>query len=241
MLHQSSPLLACMVTLFLYGKFLFFVLEGDIRNTPDCPGRNNSHFALENEDSKCPLSFQYGILPSSLCFEARSLCVVCGLLAMFRKKLEVTAFRSFNLSSENHAVPAGRRNKMLEWRLATLNASSPIGFFLEGDVRNTFDCRGRQFTPVPWIGRVVPCFRGNESDNLSVHGSTCTNIRVLSLEPSLAHYLLSSAPVPSYNMLGILSKNSPEKNALHHMHRFFIDLTFLAKLLKFHDSQSIAH
>ena len=28
----------------------FFVLEGDIRNTPDCPGRNNSHFALENED-----------------------------------------------------------------------------------------------------------------------------------------------------------------------------------------------
>ena len=28
----------------------FFVLEGDIRNTPDCPGRNNSHFAFENED-----------------------------------------------------------------------------------------------------------------------------------------------------------------------------------------------
>ena len=26
-----------------------FFLEGDIRNIPDCPGRNNSHFALENE------------------------------------------------------------------------------------------------------------------------------------------------------------------------------------------------
>ena len=34
----------------------------------------------------CPLSFQYGILPSSLCLEARSLCVVCGLLAMFRNR-----------------------------------------------------------------------------------------------------------------------------------------------------------
>ena len=153
MLHQSSPLLACMVTLFLYGKFLFFVLEGDIRNTPDCPGRNNSHFALENEDSKCPLSFQYGILPSSLCFEARSLCVVCGLLAMFRKKLEVTAFRSFNLSWENHAVPAGRRNKMLEWRLATLNASSPIGFFSGRRCSQHFRwSRPSIHTTVPWIG-----------------------------------------------------------------------------------------
>ena len=34
----------------------------------------------------CALSFQYGILPSSLCLEARSLCVVCGLLAMFRNR-----------------------------------------------------------------------------------------------------------------------------------------------------------
>ena len=48
-LRQSSPLLACMVTLFLYGKSKDFFLEGDIRNSPDCPGRNNSHFALENE------------------------------------------------------------------------------------------------------------------------------------------------------------------------------------------------
>ena len=46
----------------------------------------------------------------------------------------MTVFRSSNLSSEihkyrpsisYHAAPAGRRNKMLEWRLATLNASSP--------------------------------------------------------------------------------------------------------------------
>ena len=71
---------------------------------------------------------------------ASSLVLLCGLLAMFRKqlKLKVTVSRSFNLSSENHAVPAGRRNKMLEWRLATLNTSSLIRFFLEGDVRNIF-------------------------------------------------------------------------------------------------------
>ena len=51
------------------------------------------------------------------------------------QKQKVTVFRSSNLSSEihkyrpsisYHAAPAGRRNKMLKWRLATLNASSPI-------------------------------------------------------------------------------------------------------------------
>ena len=50
------------------------------------------------------------------------------------QKWKVTVFRSSNLSSEirkyrpsisYHAAPAGRRNKMLEWRLVTLNASSP--------------------------------------------------------------------------------------------------------------------
>ena len=46
-----------MVTLFLYGKSNDFFLEGDIRNTPDCPGRNNSHFALENEGWSMSLVF----------------------------------------------------------------------------------------------------------------------------------------------------------------------------------------
>ena len=55
--HQSSPLLACMVTLFLYGKSNDFFLEGDIRNIPDCPGRNNSQFALENEGWNMSLVF----------------------------------------------------------------------------------------------------------------------------------------------------------------------------------------
>ena len=36
---------------------------------PDCPGRNNSHFGLENRVEKCPLSFWYGILPGSFRFQ----------------------------------------------------------------------------------------------------------------------------------------------------------------------------
>ena len=46
-----------MVTLFLYGKSKDFFLEGDIRNIPDCPGRNNSQFALENEGWNMSLVF----------------------------------------------------------------------------------------------------------------------------------------------------------------------------------------
>ena len=38
-------------------KIQGFFLEGDIRNTPDCPGRNNSHFALENEGLNMSLDF----------------------------------------------------------------------------------------------------------------------------------------------------------------------------------------
>ena len=66
----KAPLLACMVTLFLYGKSKDFFPEGDIRNIPDCPGRNNSHFALENEGCNMSLVFQYGILPGSFPFRA---------------------------------------------------------------------------------------------------------------------------------------------------------------------------
>ena len=48
-------------------------------------------------------------------------------------EIESDCFQIFNLSEirkyrpsiSYHAAPAGRRNKMLEWRLATLNASSP--------------------------------------------------------------------------------------------------------------------
>ena len=34
-------------------------MEGDIRNTPDCLGGNNSHFALENEGWKMSLVFSH--------------------------------------------------------------------------------------------------------------------------------------------------------------------------------------
>ena len=46
-------------------------LEGDIRTTPNCPGRNNSHFALEYERSNMSLvNFSFGILPGSFRFRA---------------------------------------------------------------------------------------------------------------------------------------------------------------------------
>ena len=57
-LHQSSPLLACMVTLFLCGKsnILLLFCGADIRNTPE----------------KCPLSLWCGILPGS--FRSQAWC-----------------------------------------------------------------------------------------------------------------------------------------------------------------------
>ena len=57
MLYQSSPLLACKVICFFTEnpRFIYLFLGGDVRNTRDCPGCNNSHVALERVE-KCPFS-----------------------------------------------------------------------------------------------------------------------------------------------------------------------------------------
>ena len=49
-------LLAWLLCFYMENPRIFF-LEGDIRNIPDCPGRNNSHFALENEGWNMSLVF----------------------------------------------------------------------------------------------------------------------------------------------------------------------------------------
>ena len=43
--------------LWFYTKNPRFFLKGDIRNTPHCPGRHNSHFAFENEGLNMSLGF----------------------------------------------------------------------------------------------------------------------------------------------------------------------------------------
>ena len=64
--------------------------------------------------------------------DKRSLCVVCGLLAMFRNRkwlfwdLPISVGKSTNIALWLLVMPADRRNKMLECWLATLNASSAI-------------------------------------------------------------------------------------------------------------------
>ena len=75
-------------------------------------------------------------------------------------EMKVTVFRFSNLSSEihkyrpsssYHAVPAGRRNKMLERTLATLNASSPImshAFVKTQAARTGVICQGASSAPV---------------------------------------------------------------------------------------------
>ena len=55
--------LLCFVT--EHPRFFYFFLGGNVRNTPDCPGRNNSHSALENEGQKMSLVF-FGMMASSL-------------------------------------------------------------------------------------------------------------------------------------------------------------------------------
>ena len=63
-----------------------FFWKAIFATSPIVPAVTIHNFPWKMRVETCPLSFQYGILPSSLCLEARSLCVVCGLLAMFRNR-----------------------------------------------------------------------------------------------------------------------------------------------------------
>ena len=98
---------------------------------------------------KCPLSFQYSIpLGNSLdvytAKHARSSrkvqdkltspCVVRDLVGIFKNRkwlfwdlpISVLKLQEYRTLRACHAVPADRRNKTLEWRLAMVNASSAI-------------------------------------------------------------------------------------------------------------------
>ena len=55
-------LLAWLLCFFTQTPRFYIFLGGDLCNTHDCPGQNNSHFSLENEGEKCHLSFGYGNL-----------------------------------------------------------------------------------------------------------------------------------------------------------------------------------
>ena len=87
-------LLAWLLCFYMENPRIFF-WKAIFATSPIVPAVTIHNLPWKMRVETCSLSFQYGILPSSLCLEARSLCVVCGLLAMLRKKLEVTAFRSF--------------------------------------------------------------------------------------------------------------------------------------------------
>ena len=149
---------------------MFFVLEGDIRNIPDCPGRNNSHFALENEGWNMSLVFLAWHPPWLCCF---------GLLAVFRKKLEVTSNAKHIFSDRCFS----RRRCSQQFRLSrpsihTCALDWPCGFLFSGK----------------WV-------RQSESSwfNMCQHQGD-----VVVSEPSqcVAHYLLSSAPVTKLRVLG---------------------------------------
>ena len=88
---KALRFLLAWLLLSLYGKSRVFVLEGDIPNYPDCPGRNNSHFALENEDWNMSLVFSvwdppwfflfygHGVETSNLRgVSAQKLCLLTG-------------------------------------------------------------------------------------------------------------------------------------------------------------------
>ncbi len=162
-------------------SFFYFFEGGDIRNTPDCSGSNNSHFALENEGWKTTFPFLVWHPPWFFSFsgmvrrllivgmyqhknsvhqartshlnklglthrsnsldvntakmphmqearkrlkKARSLCVACHLLTLFRNRKWLFGNPKYRPSSSCHALPADRRNKTLECCLVLLNASS---------------------------------------------------------------------------------------------------------------------
>ena len=119
-------LLAWLLCFSMENPRFYIFLGGDLRNTPDCPDRNSSHFGLENEGCKMSLVFLVWHPPwffwfsdmvwrlpllgkyQELCRagkathlmsiqpkmqearerlkKTRSLCVVCGVLAIFRNR-----------------------------------------------------------------------------------------------------------------------------------------------------------
>ena len=133
-------LLAMALSFFTeHPRFFYLFLGGDVRNRPDSLMASFRlrvfHWHLESRESA---PFTHESIPNvqearERFKKTRSLCVMWGLLAMFRNKKWF--FWESNLSSEFHeyrplsschALPADRRNKALECWLATLNASSAI-------------------------------------------------------------------------------------------------------------------
>ena len=95
-------LLAWLLCFYAENPRLF--LEGDVRNTPDCPGRNNLYFALENKDWKnvpCLFSvasslvlfvFGHGVETSNLGdVSAQKLCQASGDFSLEQVGIDVSA------------------------------------------------------------------------------------------------------------------------------------------------------
>ena len=101
-LHQSSPLFACMVTLFLNG-----------RRYSQHPRCNNSHFALENEGCKMSLVFSHR--GSQHWFgskhENKSVRETVNTWGFTKSSANLTAKKSLKRTNQ---VPG---NKKLNWRL----------------------------------------------------------------------------------------------------------------------------
>ena len=62
-------LLAWLLCFFTQTPRFYIFLGGDLCNTHDCPGQNNSYFGLENQGWKMSFVFWYGILPGSFRFQ----------------------------------------------------------------------------------------------------------------------------------------------------------------------------
>ena len=89
--------------------FSTLFLEDSIRNSPHCPGRDNSHFALTNKGWKMSLAFfGYGILPGSFRFR--------GMVDFqFRGCISARTLTSWNW----YIFP------LHEWKLTHLNSTQP--------------------------------------------------------------------------------------------------------------------
>ena len=80
-------------------KIQGFFLDCDIRNTPDCPGRNNSHFALENEGCLFSMAsslvlfvFGHGVETSNLGdVSAQELCQASGDFSLEKVGIDISA------------------------------------------------------------------------------------------------------------------------------------------------------
>ena len=125
-------LLAWLLCFFTQTPRFYIFLAGDLCNTHDCPGQNNSYFGVENQGWK--MSFVFLVWHPPGFFSFSDMVWRLPLLGKHQELCWASKATHFEIFQSQFGNPrmspfeflADRRNKTLECWLATLNLSSAI-------------------------------------------------------------------------------------------------------------------